>query len=355
MDIARRRLHQQHIETPLHGSPADLVGWMVALQAQEYAAAKWAVGLRLLDATDAAIERAYDDGAILRTHLLRPTWHFVTPQDIRWLLALTAPRVLALNAYMLRQLALDAPTLVRSNDVIAGALAGGQHRTRAELAATLQANGIATAGETRLSYHLMQAELDGLICSGPRRGNQFTYALLEERVPPVAPFSRDEALAELARRFFQSHGPATVQDLAKWSGLTVADATLGLDAVAAQLDHDTPDGRTYWFAPAAPPTVAPSTTAHLLSIFDEYFIGYHDRSAIVSDKHAARLVAMDNALRNIIVVDGRIVGTWRRTLRKTAVTVETNLFIDLTDAAHHAVAAAAQRYAAFLGLPVILR
>jgi hypothetical protein len=278
----------------------------------------------------------------------------VTPVDIRWLLALTAPRVHAVNGTMYRKLELDDAIFKRSDAALAQALQGGQQLTRDELRGVLQKAGIATEGQLRMGYLMMHAELEGIVCSGPRRGKQFTYALLDERAPQARTLEREEALAELARRYFGSRGPATVQDYAKWSGLTVADAGRGLEAVEATLRQEVVDGQTYWFPTSEPSTQAASPTAHLLSIYDEYISGYKDRSAIVDETNAAKLWAMGNALTYIVVVDGQIVGTWRRTIRRDAVVVETNIFTRLTEAEERAVAIAAQRYGKFLGLPVVL-
>src|SRR5579859_6568453 len=205
LDIAHQRLLNQHIAGAPFEKPVDAVQWLVAVQAQDYAAAKWAVGLRLQCATDDDIEQAFASGAILRTHLMRPTWHFVTPADIRWMLMLTAPRVLATIAYYDRTLELDGATLLRSNHALVKALEGGKQLTRTELAPALQQAGIACNNLQRLGHIIMHAELDGIICSGARRGKQFTYALLDERVPQSRTLDREEALAEFARRYFTGH------------------------------------------------------------------------------------------------------------------------------------------------------
>jgi hypothetical protein len=354
LDIPRQRLHNQGITPATFTKPRDVVEWLAAVQAQDYAGAKWALGLRLQGATDDEVDHAFAEGAILRTHLLRPTWHFVTPADIRWLLALTAPRVHAVNASMYRKLELDNTTFKRSHAALAKALQGGRQLTREELRGVLHKAGIATDSGLRLGYILMHAELDGIVCSGARRGKQFTYALLDERAPHAKMLEREEALAELARRYFLSRGPATVQDFAKWSGLTITDARHGLEAVKAQLRQEVVDGQSYWFSTSRPSARAVSPSAYLLSVYDEYISGYQDRSAIVDPRHAARLWAMGNALSYIIVVDGQVVGTWKRTLRKGTVMIETNIFKRLTKAEKRAVAVAADRYGAFLELPVEL-
>ncbi len=216
MDFGHRRLHNQLLIQHPFDQPNEVVAWLGAVQAQEYGHAKWALGMRLPGATDVDVERAIAEGSILRTHVMRPTWHFVTSADIRWMLELTGPRVHALNAYYYRQQGLDDALFARSNAVLAKALAGGNYLTRPELQAALAGAGIVADGGLRASYLMMRAELDMLICSGPRRGKQFTYALLDERAPAASSLPRDEALAELTRRYFTSHGPATLKDFAWW-------------------------------------------------------------------------------------------------------------------------------------------
>ncbi len=214
-EIPQLRLRWQHLSSAALNEPIDVVRWLTAVQSQDYYGAKWSLALRLQTAVDADLDALFNAGAILRTHVLRPTWHFVLPEDIRWLLQLTAPRVHAMNAGMYRQLELDGATRQHALSVMARALESGNHLTRPELGQALQKAGIphAESGQ-RLTYIVMSAELDGLLCSGPRRGKQFTYALLDEWVPPAPERSRDEALAELTHRYFRSHGPATVYDFA---------------------------------------------------------------------------------------------------------------------------------------------
>jgi hypothetical protein len=351
-DIALQRLHNQRIEGSTLTNPAQLVGWLGAVQAQEYPAAKWALGVRLQGVTDADVDKALADGSILRTHLMRPTWHFVAPEDIRWMLALTAPRVRADSAYWIRQHELDDATFARSNEVIGRTLQGGKQLTRVQLEPALQAAGIETV-DTRFSYLMMHAELEGLVCSGARQGKQFTYALLDERVPKIRTLSREEALAELARRYFTGHGPATLKDYIWWSGLTAADARAGLNMVKAGLLHETIGDETYWFAETPAVTAKISPAVYLLPVYDEYIVGYAERSAVYQFAPDSRRDARSNVLfYYTIVIDGQVVGTWKRTVKTKAVIVETTRFRPFSDAEDAAFAAAAQRYGDFLGLPV---
>jgi hypothetical protein len=301
------------------------------------------------------MDQALADGTIFRTHVLRPTWHFVAPEDIRWLLALTAPRVKAQDAYWYRRLELDDAVFKRSNAVLAKALRGGKQLTRPELASALGQAGIPADDLLRCIHLISHAELDGIICSGARRGKQFTYALLDERVPATKTLARDKALAELTRRYFTSHGPATEEDFMWWSSLTRADVRSGLEMVKYQLAHHVIDGKTYWFGTSTPPAKKSSQAAYLLPNYDEYVVGYTDRSAIFDSFHTEKLDDRHNPLfQHTIVINGQIAGTWKRTLKKDAVVIELNPFAPLTKADKRALARAAHWYGNFLDMPVAL-
>jgi hypothetical protein len=329
------------------------------MQSQDFPGAKWSVGRRLLDATDASVEQAYNEGSILRTHVMRPTWHFVAPEDIRWLLELTAPRVHVASAYQYRQLELDDDLFARSNRVIEKALRGGKHLTRPELAAELERGGIAAVG-LRLVYLIMHAELDAVICSGPRRGNQFTYALLAERAHAPRSLPRDEALAELTRRYFTSHGPATVYDFSWWSGLTVADVRAGLEMSKAHLMSDTLEGKTYWFASQT--AIVPggfdiTRAAYLLPTYDEYTIAYTDRSSLVDPQFAEKANTGTQPIvpfQAQVVVGGKVLGQWKRTVKKHEVMLDLHLFRSLTDDEASALDGEVARYSKFMGLPATM-
>jgi winged helix DNA-binding protein len=353
--LTQRRLLSQRLVAPRFKAPADVVSWLAAVQAQDYAGAKWALGTRMPGSTDADVEAAFASGAILRTHILRPTWHFITPADIRWLLALTAPRVHAANARIYRKYGLDTTIFRRSNALLERALQGRRYLTRDELRMIFERRRIPT-DEIRMAFLLMWAELEGLICSGPRRGKQFTYALLDERVPATKALGRDAALAELARRFFTSRGPATIHDFAKWAGLTLADGRRGVDAAGRALVAETVEGTRYWLAPSSrriPRNATP--TAHLISIFDEYVSGYRDRSAIMSAARASRLYRLGPAGTSIVVVNGMVVGRWTRTFARDAVSIRIQLFDKLKRAERRALESATERFGAFVGLPVALK
>jgi hypothetical protein len=354
MDIASARLSNQLLGSTKKGSPAEVVAWLGAVQAQDFAAAKWGLGLRLHRATDDAVEKAFDDGVILRVHVMRPTWHFLTPQDLRCVQALTRSRAQAGMAAGYRRLELDGRLLSRCHRVLSDALAGGRHLTRSELSVRLAEKRVHASGQ-RLAYILMHAEFEALICSGPRKGRQFTYALVEERVPRTAALSAEEALAQWTLRYFLSHGPAQAKDFAWWSGMTLREAQRGLQMAAEQLQRESVNGETYWFSPATLEDPAAGPEALLLSLYDEYTIGYRDRSAQDAERRIERLISKGNSVNAVLVLDGRIAGTWKRVLAKGRVEILARPFRKLRKAEAEAFERAASRYAAFLQLPVSLR
>jgi len=321
--LVSARLSNQRLGSSPFREAVDVVRWFGAVQAQDFNAAKWALGLRMRKATDAAVEEAFNKGEILRTHLMRPTWHFVAPEDIRWLLHLTAPRVNLRAGPNYRKYELDAAVFKRSNKVFTKALQGGKHLTRPALKTLLNAAGVDANDGVRLAHILLRAELDGVICSGPRIGKQFTYALLEERTRAARALNRGEALAELTRRYFNSHGPATLQDLVWWSGLTVEDARRGMAEVGT---------------PRSARSKQSSQTAHLLPAFDEYFVAYKDRQI------AAGLLTTWDVLGPTFIIDGIAAGTWKRT---NSGSVELNASRKLKEEENVAIKAAVDRYLTF--------
>jgi hypothetical protein len=343
-----RRLTNQKLGRSTLTTAAGVVGWMGAVQAQEYLPAQWAIGLRAPTLTAGDVEAAFARGEILRTHVLRPTWHFVTPRDIRWMLALTGPRVAARMAPYNRRLELDRRLFTRTHRAIARALEGGRALTRKELADVLARAGI-KARKQRLAHIMMQAELDGIVCSGPRRDGQFTYALLSDRASSGPALEEDEALAELARRFCQSHGPATVRDFAWWSGLSMKDARRGVEAVSPPMRSETIDGLTMWSVEDTTP-LRRGRSAHLLPIYDEYLNAYRDRAPIIDARVRASSARDD--FGHYLVVDGRYVGTWRWLPGEGAITVRVMPYVSLTAADLRLVEQAARRLGSFAGARV---
>ena len=349
-DIALYRLFNQQILQPTLKTPRDVVAWLGALQGQDYAGAKWSVGLRLPGSTDADIEQAFADRTILRTWLMRGTLHLVAAEDIHWILGLVAPKLIAGNTRRYGELELDADTLTRSNDIIVEALQDGGLLNRKELLALLEEKGIPTEGQ-RGVYMLQRASLDGLICQGAAPRNVPTFMALGAAPPHVAAMIREEALAELARRYFNSRGPATMQDFAAWSGLVMADVRAGMEAVKAEFVEETIDDQTYWRPDTTPPTR--EIPPYLLPGFDEYLLGYRDRSAVLDPQYAQQVCPGGNGVfQPTIVIEGRMVGTWKRAFKKGAAQLTPLPFTTLTEAELEAFAAAAQPFGQFLEMPV---
>ncbi len=420
--IISMRLENQRIGTAGSKQPEDLVSWLGCVQAQDFAGAKWAIGSRLIgqtggakqadgakradrvknadagqsegngqpgDAgekqaawTDAAIQQAFNEGRILRTHILRPTWHFVTPGDIGWMLALTAPRIKAFCAGMHRQLELDEAIFKRCHATLRKALSGGVQLTRKELLPVFRQAKIRT-DELRLAHLLMQAELEGVICSGAMNGKQFTYALLEERAPEGKLLKLEEAVAELVLRYFKSRGPATLADFAWWSGLTVADGKRGVEAYRSQFLNEVVDEQSYWIYSGAgcsvPGTSSPASSSpassvpgasipgafpvssgtgdfskqdisgfRVLPAFDEYTVAYKDRDLVLSPKHALR--SGNGIFKPILLYEGQVAGTWQRTIHKDHIAITTDLF---RPGGRRLIKAAFAGYGAFMEKPVV--
>jgi len=347
--IAEARLRAQRLTSSAFGSASEAVRFMGAVQAQDYAGAKWALALRSAHVTDGSLDRLYDEGAILRTHVLRPTWHFVHPEDVRWLLSLTGPRVQAGAAGRYRELELDRKTITRALTIFERQLSGARSLTRAELGQALVAAHIAPDGQ-RLPHLLMAAELEGLIVSGPRRGKQHTWALLDERVPHARRLERNEAVTELARRYFHSHGPAQLQDFVWWSGLTLTDARRGVAMAGHGITRRTIDGNEYWFDEELVCDPSDREAAHLLPNFDEYTVSYRDRSAMLHPDFPFRpeLFGFSSILSNVVIVGGRVCGSWRRTLIGDGVRVEVRLLGALDASERNRIVLACRSLAGFL-------
>jgi Winged helix DNA-binding domain len=349
-ELLRQRLYNQRLTGIPVKKPEDVVKWLGAVQSQEYPSAKWAIAERTSGVTDATMDAVFAAGKILRTHVMRPTWHFVLPEDIRWMLELTAPRVNTVCRSYYRKMKLDDAVFVKSHGVMARALRGGKTLTRPELADALREAGVTSPRDDRmrLTFIVMRAELDAVICSGPRIEKQFTYALVDERAPRTTRLDREAARAELARRYFTSHGPATLRDFMWWSGLTAVDARAGLDAVRPALVTTEIDGKTYWRPKREPGTAARKERAFLLTTYDECFVAYRDRAS--ADATRAQQTERDRG--QTVVIDGRVAGTWRRTLVRDKVVLAAIAFSSFSRSDKDAVAAAGERYARFLGIPV---
>jgi hypothetical protein len=353
-NIALQRLVNQQIARPAFARPSEVVQWLGAVQAQDYLGALWAVGLRLPGATEQAIEQALAEKTIVRTWPMRGTIHFVAPADVRWMLDLLTPRVVQGSKSRRAQLGLDQKILADSAEVVAKALQGGRQLTRSALYELLEQANIAT-DHSRGLHILGYLAHEQLLCFGARAGKQPTFALLDEWAPEAKPLPHDEALATLAGRYFIGHGPATLQDFIWWAGLTVAEARAGLQAVASQLGRETIGGREYYYAQHLPAAQPEPRGVFLLPPFDEYLVAYRDRGASLDAQYQTLVVPGGNGIFNpIVVIDGRVTGTWKRTFKKDTVVMTFSPFESWSAAQAHAIAAAAERYGRFVGKTAVV-
>ncbi len=347
-NIATRRLCHQHVDGKKLKTPAEVVSHMGAMQAQDFAMVKWALGARLPGTGEDEIMQAFNAGKIIRTHLLRPTWHLVIPDDIYALLHLTAPRIRSSAGSRHRQLEIDEKLVNKCNDIFIAALRDHKHKTREELMKILESKGV-KIDSARASHLMFCAELDGIVCSGEMRNKQQTYALLEERVPPRSKIDPDEALVRLSSKYFSSHGPASAADFSWWSGLPLSMARKGIEMIKKELAAETYEGIGYWSRPGdSDCSDAPSV--HLLPAFDEFLISYRDRSAALNKIHHPKAVSNNGIFRPIVVINGQIEGIWKKTTRGKSVILELSMFSPLKKKMMPLLKEASEKYADFLNM-----
>jgi hypothetical protein len=326
---------------------------MGVMQAQDLSMVKWAVGQRLQASTEKTFENAYNNGEIIRTHLMRPTWHLVSAEDVYWLLELTAPRLKSGLKARNTQLELTEDIFSKSCQIIERELDGGMALTREKLARVFEKEKIKT-DENRFSHLMMRAELDGLVCSGPPHNNKLTYALLSDRVPVKKQLSKEEALHELAKRYFFSHGPATLQDFVWWSGLSVSDARKALEMNKPNLISEVVQSETYWFVNSISYLKFNSVNVYLLPAFDELLISYRDRTALITDENNKKAISSNGIFRPIVVIGGKVCGIWRRISQKNQTLIEVNLFLRQNRQIVELIEVEANRYGLFINKPVQL-
>jgi hypothetical protein len=322
------------------------------MQAQEFAIARWSIGQRTRAESARAVDRAFRDGIIVRTHIVRPTWHFVLAADLRWLLVASAPRVHALNAYPYRLCAIDGKAANKTQRVLVRALEGGRELTRVELGQALERAGIEATG-MRLGYILMRAELDGVIVSGALRGKQRTYAAFDERVPPAPAVDADEALAELTRRYFVARGPATVRDYARWGSLTLREARRCLEMIQTKLEREEVGGRTYFFDPKIPDVPVKSPAVDLVQCYDECIMSYSESKDVLRPRATAKANLTDGGFFHAILLDGRLAGHFRLADDGDKLTFKARLYQSFDRAERRALDAAIDRYGRFAGVSVV--
>lgn len=348
-EIVIQRLANLQIVNRKDASVESVVAALGALQAQDYLGALWSIALRVPGATEASVEQAVFERKIVRSWPMRGTLHFVAAADLRWMLELLTPRIIAGSAGRCRELELDETIFQRSRKLFEKVLQGGQQITRDGLMELLEGSGISTKGQR--GYHILwRLAQEGLLCFGPRVGKQQTFVLLEEWLPSFPHLTRPKALAELARRYFTSHGPVTFDDYVGWTGLKVAEAKEGWEAVASEFVNVRVDGEDYWMAKERLKSVVPE--AYLLPGFDEYLLGYKNRSLMVEPQYMDRIVPGGNGMFiSTLVIKGQVIGSWRREVKKKAVDITINPFRVLKRSESVALTEAAERYGQFHGLP----
>ena len=324
-DVPNLRLVSQQMINPALKSPKEIVNHMGAMQAQDFNMAKWAIGLRLKKVMEKDIDAAIDSGSILRTHVLRPTWHFVSADDIHWMLDLTAPKIKASMKGRHKQLELGESVLKKSNKIIQKVLEEKQFATRKELINELNKSKISTT-ENRASHIFLNAELNKIICSGKMKGKEITYALLSERVAEPKSFNREEALAKLAEKYFKSHGPATLRDFAWWSGLSITDAKNALEIIKKDMVSEKINDEEYWFSNSFSFVKKFKDSTFLLPAFDEFLISYKDRSASVVTEHESKAFSKNGIFWPTILSKGKVIGTWKREIKKDVLLITINFF-----------------------------
>lgn len=352
--IPALRLLNQKIHTNLFKTPQELVTHLGAVQAQDYPMSKWALGLRLGNAKETAIEAALDAGELVRTHVLRPTWHIVSGSDARWMLALSGKHIKAAAASRDRDLGIDATLYTRTNDLIAKALEGGKHLTREEVMQELERGGVST-NSSRAVHFMMSAEVDGIVCNGIMRGKQHTYALLDEKVKPGPLLNREEALTALAERYFSSHAPATLADFHWWSGLPMPDARKGLESIKSRLHSFEHAGQLYFMAEPLDPSLLNQPSVLFLPAFDEYTVSYKDRSTVFDPQWHKAAITSNGIFKPIIVVNGLVVGIWKRTVQKNKVVIETEFFDPKDILPLETMETALRGFGDFLGLELVVK
>lgn len=354
-EMAQFRLANQYITSSPGLKPEEVVAGLGAMQAQDYAGALWGIGLRADPATEPDVEQAIAERKIVRTWLMRGTLHFAAAADVRWMLELLTPRIIAGSALRQRQLELDAAVFARCRKLLVRALQGNRQLTRSAMMSLMEAHGVPT-GRQRGYHILWRLAQEGLVCFAARSGKEQTFALLDEWIPHSRKLDRDDALAELALRYFSGHGPATLQDFVWWTGLKVSDARAACNSVGPQLSSFKWDGEDYWLPPGRPIRPAKEPPAFLLPGFDEFLLGYRNRNAILEPKHASRVVPGNNGMfLPMAVLDGRVTGTWKRALNKKGAALTVSPFAALNSSAKNAFATPAGHYGKFLGLPLDLQ
>lgn len=350
MNIPNIRLLNQQLLNPLFREPKELVSWMGAMQAQNYSMVKWAVGMRLKSVTIQAVEKALHEGEILRTHVMRPTWHLVAAEDIRWMLKLSAQRIISANDSFAKGYDLDIPNelYTKAHDLLEKILCGKKSLTKQEIAEHFNRSGI-VADNRRMTRFMARAEQEGIICSGENRGSKCTYALLEERVPPMPELTKDESLARLARSYFRSHSPAVLQDFIWWSGLPISDAKQAVYLIASELTTEQWKEQTWYIHDTCRTRGKLSGHIHLLPSYDEYLLGYKDRTDVLPLEHYSKAFTNNGLFFPIVLHNGQVIGNWDKSEKKKSVDLKYSWFRQVADMDEETLERERQKFARFLG------
>lgn len=352
-EISHHRLAAQKLLETNPSSPQEIVHHLGAMQAQDYAMAKWAIGSRC-QANEAAIEEAINSAKIIRTHILRPTWHFVSAEDIYWMLDLSAPQVKRFTASAAKKYGYEAKKLDHITIQIEKLLSGNNHLTREEIMQELNIK--KTSSEDFLSAAIMMnAELDGLVCNGKMKGKQITYALLEERVSkPKTNLTKEEALAKLALRYFESHGPATLLDFSWWSGFSPTSCKLAINAIELQLNFVEIENQMYWFKTTISDADNLREIIHFLPAFDEILISYKTREASILLEHQSKAFTNNGIFKPIILENSKVIGTWKRTIKKDHAKIETQFFNETESSKKQIIFEGIKAFENYLGTKIVI-
>jgi hypothetical protein len=354
-DILRQRLHNQQLTDPEFETPGDIVRHLGAVQAQDYFGSLWAIGQRLENADEACIEKAVADKSIVRSWPMRGTLHYVPSEDLRWMLKLLSPKILAKGAKNYRDAGLDSATFRKSAKIMERVLRDGNQLTRNELYEHFEKAKISTK-DIRGLHMLGHAALEGLICLGPRKGKQPTFTLVDEWLPSSMSLNRDESIEKITLKYFKGHCPATLHDFAWWSGLSLTEARKGIDMIRDLLAEEIVDDQSYWCMRTNTAVNEIPKTVFLLPTYDEYIVGYEDRSELVHpDYKSTSGQKKEIVFSSTVVFKGQVIGIWKRTLKKENVLIEITPLTKFTKIQQGAVATVAKKYGKFLGSKVELK
>lgn len=323
-ELLNIRLHNQLLATHTQKTPQEVVSWMGAVQSQALDMAKWAIGARLKNKTVEDIDNALNTGKIIRTHTLRPTWHFVSAEDVYWMFDLSNPRLKPIYQSYCRMSNADEALIYRCIPFVEKALSENKHLTKKEINDVLLAHDI-KADTRHLTMILSYAEMEGLICNGKVKGNKQTFTLLESWVPRKETIHKEEALARLAQRYFTSHGPATINDFVWWSGLSVIECKQALEMVKRNFVSEKLNDRTFWMRNDIQTSQTPFS-ALLLAPFDEFVVSYKDRSELIEKTHYSKVMTKNGIFSPTIMLDGKIIGSWKKTVQKNKPKIELSIF-----------------------------